>query len=219
MTKVRILPSEFEEQEELDEKERLQRFPKRVGVVFIEERRHNESKFGLRRSHALKLNFDQIACAHFLLQMNNVQSIFDFQIVVPPEEYFKTPFKNDIDTVKEANASYEYDKLLNWFNSEIDNFEKSERNNEIYSIDYWIGITSEGLSENRFCSKCKFPFTFEAFNEVTKGSEKTKQQIETMRAEVDEITRNQKEMIQWLNEKKRWLEENILSKRVNKDKE
>jgi hypothetical protein len=34
--------------------------------------------------------------------------------------------------------------------------------------------------ESRFCSKCKFVLTFDAFNEATKESEKTKQQMEEM---------------------------------------
>jgi hypothetical protein len=34
--------------------------------------------------------------------------------------------------------------------------------------------------ESKFCSKCKFVLTFDAFNEATKESEKTKQQMEEM---------------------------------------
>ena len=48
--------------------------------------------------------------------------------------------------------------------------------------------------ESRFCSKCKFVLTFEAFNEVTKGSEKTKQQFEAMRTQLEELQRKQNKM-------------------------
>lgn len=50
-------------------------FPKNVGIVFCENSSLNNTGSGVR------LNFDQIACSHLLLQMNSVQNTFDFQII------------------------------------------------------------------------------------------------------------------------------------------
>jgi hypothetical protein len=125
------LPKEFENVEDVKEQENKERFPKKIGIVFIEETKKNKSK--------IKLNFDQIACAHLMLQMNSVQEIFDFQIVVHDENmlFFETPTKtNNID-------------LFKWFDEEISKFENSHHGS-LYGMDYWIGITSENLELNRF---------------------------------------------------------------------
>ena len=49
------------------------KFPKNVGIVYCENYDHSNTK--------IRLNFDQIACSHLLLQMNSIQKIFDFQII------------------------------------------------------------------------------------------------------------------------------------------
>lgn len=54
--------------------------------------------------------------------------------------------------------------------------------------------------ESRFCSKCKFVLTFDAFNETVKESEKTKQDIQFMRQQFKEMARDQEESMQWLRE-------------------
>jgi hypothetical protein len=45
--------------------------------------------------------------------------------------------------------------------------------------------------ESRFCSKCKFVLTFDAFNEATQESSKTKQQMESMQHEFEELQKKQ----------------------------
>jgi hypothetical protein len=47
-------------------------FPKKIGVVFLGEKRRT---FENKRSK-LYLDFDEVACAHILLQMNYIQNLF-----------------------------------------------------------------------------------------------------------------------------------------------
>ncbi len=126
------MPQEFETAETAHDTNSKKRWPKTVGIVFVEElNRDDEFK--------LHLNFDQIACSHFLLQMNSVQRIFDFRIIVHAQGFpaFKIPtIDHDID-------------LFVWLDEEISKFEASKEGMN-YQIDYWIGITSEDLGRNRF---------------------------------------------------------------------
>jgi hypothetical protein len=98
------------------------RFTKNVGIVFI------EPLYGKRTKNVL--NFDQLACAHLLRQMNRVQNLFDFQVItIQLFENFQLP----------AEHTKGLDELLNWLDSEVSKFENSK--GKEYKIDYWFGIT------------------------------------------------------------------------------
>ena len=54
-------------------------FPKRIGIIFLEKLEKIKQKYKPR--HSKDLDFEQVACAHLILQMNSIQSLFDFQII------------------------------------------------------------------------------------------------------------------------------------------
>ena len=60
-------------------------FPKRIGIIFLEKL--DIVKEIYKPKHSKDLDFEQVACAHLILQMNSIQSLFDFQII--------TLFKDD----------------------------------------------------------------------------------------------------------------------------
>src|SRR4051794_25948374 len=84
------LPRGFEKPVEPIGEAKMKRFPKKVGIVFLEKsvekrtfpyiKKSSKIRLGVNKSK-MHLNFNQLACAHFLLQMNFVQSLFDFQII------------------------------------------------------------------------------------------------------------------------------------------
>jgi hypothetical protein len=88
-------------------------FPKKVGIMFAENPYKKEKT----------LDFDQDACAFFLLQMNKNQSTFEFLIVIPTGEPAKTN-----------------EELELWFSKQIKVFQNSYNDNH---IDYWVRITSK----------------------------------------------------------------------------
>jgi len=126
-------------------------FPKNVGIVFIEGLKYDNKKtfkntlkqFFLKitsiRTNRPRLNFNQLACAHFLLQMNTVQNIFDFQVIrLEFDKHLSSPTED-----------YNYNYNLKWFDDEISKFENTEEG-KAYDIDYWIGITSKEIEYNWF---------------------------------------------------------------------
>ena len=74
------------------------------------------------------LDFDQNACAFFLLQMNKNQTTFEFLIVIPPGE---PPKSNE--------------ELELWFTEQIKAFQNLNDNH----IDYWVGITSKEFYQRK----------------------------------------------------------------------
>ena len=56
-------------------------FPKRIGIIFLEKLEKVAYKEKYKPSHSKDLDFEQVACAHLILQMNSIQSLFDFQII------------------------------------------------------------------------------------------------------------------------------------------
>jgi hypothetical protein len=125
-------------------------FPKNIGIVFIEELVYPRSEKRLsafghwlkkRSSRStrpkVKLNFDQLACAHLLLQINTSQTLAILQVIEPVQ----VPIKSK-------------QNIIRWFDEYINRMK--EKNN---NIDYWIGITSEPDSENRFFRTMKFSET------------------------------------------------------------
>jgi len=98
-------------------------FPIPIGIIFIENVE--------RRKHSWPhLDFNQDACSYFLLQMNSVQRLFEFQVITlyVPDDYTLPSPREDIFTW--------FKRLIN--SSKINEFE----------INDWIGITSEYLPGN-----------------------------------------------------------------------
>jgi hypothetical protein len=141
--------SEAREQEKLGGK---YTFPKKVGIVFLERRKRvieveneeeeeleeNEPKSASKkRRREVSLDFNQDACALFLLRMNQHQNIFEFQVVDIPEEVM-IPQKKSITNLlrRIIMKSPKKNDTLGW----VDDFASEQRE---LSIDYWIGITSE----------------------------------------------------------------------------
>ena len=124
-------------------------FKKNVGIVFLENI-NNQDEW------SPNLNFEQDACSYFLLQMNPVQDIFDFQIVTPffdeyyTQDQFKKEFSVPVVTSYHKKSAAERRKLENWFNKIIGTIQKYSK---AMDIDYWMFITSEQLSLNwNFCN-------------------------------------------------------------------
>jgi hypothetical protein len=132
--------------------------PKNIGVVFLEEYSGNQ-RFG-RKGSKLRLDFDQLACSHILLQMNGIQNLFNYEIIEPPqflstvtlsrknhevrwvEDWTQKFFKP-----KEDRKSYEEEYIVEWFeDSVIKNLEAQPS----IKVDYYIGITSEDIGGNFF---------------------------------------------------------------------
>ena|GEM_PF-1932024 len=129
--------SEAREQKNLGEK---YTFPKKVGIVFLERRIREAEKHApysvyqdihlwRERKNELSLDFDQDACAYFLMQMNHHQTTFDFQVV---PLIVKTNDKEG-DRIPKNNHK---ECLFEW----LDDFAGRISN---LNIDYWMGITSE----------------------------------------------------------------------------
>jgi hypothetical protein len=124
-------------------------FPKRVGIVFVEKRK--EIKITIKNFIAVffnkikekrtdkklpSLDFDQEACAFFLLAMNSQQSIFEFQII-------------DSERIKIPRCPLNRDIIVNW----LDNFALQDKifaTKARSAVDYWVAITSEILQGNWF---------------------------------------------------------------------
>jgi hypothetical protein len=92
----------------------LSSFPKKVGLIFVENLDKKEKI----------LDFDQSACVFFLLQMNKQQSTFEFQIISPTQDTPAAP-----------------KDLESWFINEVEIFKAFEH--DYNDIDYWIAITSK----------------------------------------------------------------------------
>jgi hypothetical protein len=125
------------------------RFTKSVGIIFIEPLKWNWTKHNLNfdrfveyfnnKKPSHKLNFDQYASTHVLLQMNRVQDLFDFQVITIQLDNLEFPTEDD----------KSLDDLLKWLDKEVAKFENSEKGKG-YNIDYWFGITSIKDERNWF---------------------------------------------------------------------
>jgi hypothetical protein len=85
------------------------KFPKRVGIIFLEKLEKVEFKRKYKLMHP-GLAFEQVACAHLILQMNSIQSLFDFQIITLFEDEDKE-FHIDKDEVTLDNFDKEIAKM------------------------------------------------------------------------------------------------------------
>jgi hypothetical protein len=108
---------------------------KNIGIIFIEE--IPNGKFYTRK-RSIRLDFDQVACAHLLLQMNPEQNLFNFQIISPGVgklEDLKLWLPTKEEVIKDG------DSMIKWFAQEVRRIEALGN----WDIDYWIGITSERI--------------------------------------------------------------------------
>lgn len=129
------------------EKDHKKRFPKNIGIIFVEDAEIILSKksqwkvffekIGIRKPRC-RLDFDQVACAHFLLQINSIQDLFNFQII--------TPGIGKLGNVRLNALPLDPNQMLLWFNGKIYEIEQIMDSD----MDYWIGITSKGIGQNYF---------------------------------------------------------------------
>ena len=98
-------------------------FPRPIGIIFIED-------VEKRKKSWPHLDFDQDACSYFLLQMNSIQNLFEFQVITlyVPSDY-TLPDKTE--------------NIFDWFKELVGSTKLKE-----FGIKDWIGITSENLPGN-----------------------------------------------------------------------
>jgi hypothetical protein len=90
------------------------------------------------------LEFDQVAFAHLLLQLNANQNLFDFQIIPPhisntfpiPDRYKKNISQNILDffiKIVYPNRRHQNSgqDILRWFIEGVDKFEQSENKKKL----------------------------------------------------------------------------------------
>jgi hypothetical protein len=133
----------------IDQKSSVQQkiYRKNVGIIFLEKpssyvRRFQDSKRifrGRSKSTIDSLDFDQLASAHLFLQLNYVQSIFEFQVIRP--DFMETVFFPQ-------SFPHNNKNILQWFHDEM----TSKLEGKVSDVDYWIGITSQNVGEN-WCFK------------------------------------------------------------------
>jgi hypothetical protein len=142
--------------------------PKKIGIVFLGRKRRHQNKrleillrkIGVRSK--LYLDFDEIACAHILLQMNNIQNLFEFQVIEVSniiEDVSITTRNNDhmvlwFDVSTNSTQSFitnDEDYMLQWFEHVVSSKLENDSGYPASPMDYWIGITSEGIGSNFFC--------------------------------------------------------------------
>jgi hypothetical protein len=114
------------------------KFPKKVGIVFLERRKRvvevdTQMPTLRKEKDELSLNFDQNACAFFLLQLNQYQNIFEFQVI-------DIPIPEEEDKISLIPRGNDKEDLLGWVH-------RFALDNSDLSINYWIGITSELVSD------------------------------------------------------------------------
>jgi hypothetical protein len=95
-----------------------------------------------KRARDLK-TVDQFACSYLLVQMNNVQNLFDIHIIEvnfnSEGSEYTLPIKESIDNDEEY--------LFSWFDDLLTEKGLLKRHPD---IEYWIGITSEPIRKNWF---------------------------------------------------------------------
>jgi hypothetical protein len=103
--------------------------PMELGVIFIgADKRYIKSW--------KSLNFDRHACSYLLLQLNVIQTLFQFNIIKRYGEDILPP-KEDL----------EKDQIIDWFDDLVDRISKREKLDNICG---WIGITSRNLPGSLF---------------------------------------------------------------------
>ena len=115
-------------------------FPKRIGIIFLEKL--DIVKEIYKPKHSKDLDFEQVACAHLILQMNSIQSLFDFQII--------TLFKDEDQEFKidDPETLHNFDKEIAKMEKLADDNNKKNNRKKFKNIDYWIGITSKAIIDD-----------------------------------------------------------------------
>lgn len=116
-------------------------FPKRIGIIFLEKLKKVAYKQKYKPRHSKDLDFEQVACAHLILQMNSIQSLFDFQIITLFEDEDKE-FYIDKEKITLDNFDKEIAKM-----EKLANTNEENKFNKFKKIDYWIGITSKTITD------------------------------------------------------------------------
>lgn len=152
------------------------RFPKKVVIVFLGKKKGRlQAIYSLLNWLKLKkpkllLDFDQLACAHIILQMNQIQNLFEFQILTAHD--VKNMTKMDIEDVpiitkgvldyncqgrdgqKEKGPRPNY--IVQWFDTKVlSGLEHSSKSGNCPFMDYWIGITSNEIGGEHFQWTCE----------------------------------------------------------------
>lgn len=95
--------------------------PARIGLVFLKDEDH-------------ELGFDQYACSYFILQLNRVQSLFEYSVVHLEEGINElTPLPN----------TDKMEIMSNWIEENTKGYVYSDS-------DFWAGITSQPFSNGWF---------------------------------------------------------------------
>lgn len=119
-------------------------FPKRIGIIFLEKLKKVAYKQKYKPKHSKDLEFDQVACAHLILQMNSIQSLFDFQIITLFEEEDKEFYIG-----RENITLDDFDKeIAKMEELAKDEDNKNKNKKKFKNIDYWIGITSKKIKDD-----------------------------------------------------------------------
>jgi len=150
-------------------------FPKKIAIIFLEEKR-NYASFGLDYLHSFfkkskpkgkdknpKLNFDQRTCSYLVLQLNSIQSIFEFNIINVDFNKLSLPSTTELKKYDKGDCKEERDErkkilshyMMNWFYDSLKkcNYDSGKSIREKYDeITCWIGITSEPIKEDYFSS-------------------------------------------------------------------
>jgi hypothetical protein len=106
--------------------------PKKVGVIFL-------PKYGGLNPIKNK-TFDPLPCAHLLLQLNSVQTIFNFEVIslhlgdlhpIKLKNKLHIPLKKD-----NGNLKCPFTRLIR-------DVEAASK----FNVDYWIGLTSMSINK------------------------------------------------------------------------
>ena len=110
------------------------RFPMKVGIIFLGKK----WDWFLKQSR-LHLDFNGLACAHIILQMNHIQNLFEFQILTPCDVCDK--IKMDIEDVSILIECKSHDKYtFQWMEGRKDSPEGRSRickDIEGYNTEQW----------------------------------------------------------------------------------
>jgi hypothetical protein len=90
-------------------------FPKIIGIIFPENVKNKEE--------SLRLAFDQEAFTYFLLQINKVQSIFEFCIIEPNFEIPEFSDEGKITGFKHNSFPSKDDNLFMWLDNSAIKFQ------------------------------------------------------------------------------------------------
>jgi hypothetical protein len=143
-------------------------FPKKISIVFFGRKgSHQNKRLGLfpkkiGKQSMLFLDFDEVACAHILLQMNHIQNLFKFQIVETwrvisnisitkgEGDEYRVQWLDVSTGSTQSFTSKDEAYMLQWFEYVVSSKLENDSGCSSGSTDYWIGITSQSIGFNYF---------------------------------------------------------------------